>query len=50
VVTSSERLGSEEGGAATKATPPLVRARLSADQNPNKPLQMFMALAGRPDG
>jgi hypothetical protein len=39
VLTSSEQSRSEEGGAAIKATPPLVRASLSADQSPEKSLQ-----------
>ncbi len=37
--TSSEQSGSEEGGVTVKATPPLVRATLSADQRPEKSLQ-----------
>src|SRR6476660_1855946 len=37
--TSSERSGSEEDGAATRAAPPLVRAALSVDHNPDNPLQ-----------
>jgi len=37
--TSPERSGSEEDGAATRAAPPLVRAALSVDHNPDNPLQ-----------
>src|SRR6476619_6012470 len=44
--TSPERSGSEEDGAATRAAPPLVRAALSVDHNPDNPLQTKTRLPG----
>jgi hypothetical protein len=38
-LTSPERSGSGGSGAAARAAPPLVRAAVCADHNPDNPLQ-----------